>query len=78
MMENTIILKPISNEQMNQQYYIAAEQPIHDSSFSSGINNNLSKISSSSNKMFINNQFSINEYSNINRNQSKTTSNELS
>lgn len=53
MMESNLDIKPISNDDLNPQHYVAMEQ----NSFTN--NNNISKLSNNSSKMFINNQFSI-------------------
>jgi hypothetical protein len=63
-MSNTISIQTISTEDLNQQYFLSIDQSrIHDSSFISNANNLCKSMSSS--KMYINNQFSINEYTNI-------------
>jgi hypothetical protein len=73
MMENTIAIKSITSEDLNPQHYSELEQSrIHESSFTS--NNSMSRLSSTSNKMVINNQFSISEFVNSNTpNKGKTT-----
>jgi hypothetical protein len=70
MMESTITTQPITSEDLNPQYFqnIAPGHQQHDSSFSTNVN--LSKLMSSS-KLFINNQFSISEYSNVSKTREK-------
>jgi hypothetical protein len=65
-MSNHISIQTISTDDLNQQYFLTIDQSrIHDSSFISNANNLCKSITSS--KMYINNQFSISEYTNVNQ-----------
>ena len=69
MMEDTINIKSLGADDLNPNYFVFSQA---NSNQENSFTSSCSKASSSSNKMYINTQFSISQFSNTNQNVSKS------